>query len=323
MYQLLALINGIIIAVMISINGSLSVQYSAFRAAVIIHAVGSLFALLLCGLGKNKRLLWKHKPKWMYLGGAIGVFTTVFQNIAFGYISIISVIALGLLGQTATALVIDGFGLFGMEKRSMKRYTLIGFVISVFGIFMMLDTTVISATIAVGISFASGVTMVLSRMVNARLAEKTGALHGSLVNHLVGLLITVVIAFAVTKENFFTVSTNDRFQPWIYLGGVLGVIVIMLLNITVPKISAFRLTLFVFVGQIFAGIFLDVLSGNRYSGTSFVGGIIIAIGITANMILERVDEVKNRKHQEYLARIKKVEEKYHKYLLEQYNKSNG
>ena len=80
MYQLLALINGIILSVMISVNGNLSVQYSAFTAAAIIHAVGSLFALLLCAFQKNRKPVWTHRPRWIYLGGAIGVFTTVFQN---------------------------------------------------------------------------------------------------------------------------------------------------------------------------------------------------------------------------------------------------
>ena len=46
MYQLLALINGIILSVMISVNGNLSVQYSAFTATAIIHAVGSLLSLI-------------------------------------------------------------------------------------------------------------------------------------------------------------------------------------------------------------------------------------------------------------------------------------
>ena len=126
MYQLLALINGIILSVMISVNGNLSVQYSAFTAAAIIHAVGSLFALLLCAFQKNRKPVWTHRPRWIYLGGAIGVFTTVFQNLAFTCISITSVIALGLLGQTVTSLVIDSSGLFGMEKRPLPRYALIG-----------------------------------------------------------------------------------------------------------------------------------------------------------------------------------------------------
>ena len=290
MYQLLALINGIILSVMISVNGNLSVQYSAFTAAAIIHAVGSLFALLLCASQKNRKPVWTHRPKWIYLGGAIGVFTTVFQNLAFTYISITSVIALGLLGQTVTSLVIDSSGLFGMEKRPLPRYAFIGLGLSVFGIFVMLDTSVTTAALGAAISFASGISMVLSRTANARLAEKTGALQGSLVNHLVGLPITVILAFAVAAASGTSAaaSAGGSFRPWIYFGGALGVVVVMLLNITVPKIPGFQLTLLVFVGQVFTGILLDTVAGSYQTGATLWGGMIIAAGIAVNMILERV-----------------------------------
>ena len=277
MYQLLALINGIILSVMISVNGNLSVQYSAFTAAAIIHAVGSLFALLLCAFQKNRKPVWPHRPRWIYLGGAIGVFTTVFQNLAFTCISITSVIALG----------------FGMEKRPLPRYALIGLSLSVFGIFVMLDTTVTTAALGAAISFASGISMVLSRTANARLAEKTGALQGSLVNHLTGLPITVGLALAAAAISGtpVTVSAGGSFRLWIYLGGALGVIVVMLLNITVPKSPGFQLTLLVFVGQVFTGILLDSAAGSYHTGTSLWGGIIIAAGIAVNMILEQVTAV--------------------------------
>lgn len=295
MYQLLSLLNGIILAFMISINGELAEKYDAFTAAVIIHIVGSLFALLICILKKNKKHLWDHKPRWIYLGGAIGVFTTVFHNLAFGYISITSVIALGLLGQAVTSLVIDIFGLFSMKKRPFKKYTLIGLGFSVFGILIMIDTTIMTAVFAIVISFASGISVVLSRTVNARLAEKTDALYSSLVNHLVGLPITILIALVVSKMDLFAVATSNSFQPWIYLGGVIGVIVVMLFNITVPKVPALKLTLLVFIGQVFTGIILDVIVGNNYSDKSFFGGIVIALGVAINMIIEWLNIAKEQR----------------------------
>lgn len=297
MFQLLALINGVILSVMISVNGNLSVKYSAFTAAAIIHAVGSLFALLLCALQKNRKPIWTHRPLWIYLGGAIGVFTTVFQNVAFTHISITSVIALGLLGQTVTSLVIDGFGLLGMERRPLPRYALIGLSLSVFGIFVMLDTTVTTAAFGAALSFASGISMVFSRTANAQLSERAGALQGSLVNHLVGLPITVILAFAAAALSgtatagvmaAAAAATAGSFQPWIYLGGILGVVVVMLLNITVPRIPGFQLTLLLFVGQVFTGILLDIAAGSYQTGATLWGGIIIAAGIAVNMILERV-----------------------------------
>ena len=44
MYQLLALLTGVTLAVMVSVNGNLTAAYSVFVAAAIVHLVGSLFA---------------------------------------------------------------------------------------------------------------------------------------------------------------------------------------------------------------------------------------------------------------------------------------
>ena len=177
-----------------------------------------------------------------------------------------------------------------MEKRPLPRYAFIGLGLSVFGIFVMLDTSVTTAALGAAISFASGISMVLSRTANARLAEKTGALQGSLVNHLVGLPITVILAFAVAAASGTSAaaSAGGSFRPWIYFGGALGVVVVMLLNITVPKIPGFQLTLLVFVGQVFTGILLDTVAGSYQTGATLWGGMIIAAGIAVNMILERV-----------------------------------
>ena len=67
MYQLIALLTGLILAVMISINGSLSQIYGVFIAAVIIHIVGIAFAALLCRIrGEHKKArLFGHSPWWM------------------------------------------------------------------------------------------------------------------------------------------------------------------------------------------------------------------------------------------------------------------
>ena len=48
MYHLLSLLTGLVIAVMISLNGSLTLKYGNYNAAVIIHIVGVLFAFFVC-----------------------------------------------------------------------------------------------------------------------------------------------------------------------------------------------------------------------------------------------------------------------------------
>lgn len=285
MYHILALITGIILAFMISINGSLSLQYGALISSVIIHIVGVLFAFTIYCFQKKTVLFNKSYPRWMYLGGVIGVITTVFSSLSYGHISVTSIVALGLLGQTITSLLIDGYGLLGMKKHRFSKMALSGLLFSILGIIIMVDGSVAAALAATAFAFASGVSIVLSRTVNANLSEKIGALQSSLVNHLTGLLVSVLVALAF--HSFFKPATEVSAPPWSYMGGMLGVIVVMLCNITVPKVAAFRLTLITFSGQLFTGILLDCLMGVGYSSASFIGGLLIAFGVCLNLVLEK------------------------------------
>ena len=54
MYYFLALLVGVVISVMVSLNGGLTQAYGAYGAAVIVHVVGVVFALALCLIKKEK-----------------------------------------------------------------------------------------------------------------------------------------------------------------------------------------------------------------------------------------------------------------------------
>ncbi|MFT4006784.1 MAG: DMT family transporter [Lacrimispora sp.] len=297
MYNFLSLLAGIVIAFMVAVNGGLTAHYGVFGAAVIIHIVGSCFAFLLIKICRQKTVFQRSISWWMYTGGVIGVLTTVFNNFAYGKISLTSIIAVGLLGQTVTSLVIDSFGLFGMQKYRFKKSTLIGLVYAVAGIIVMLDHSAVSALYAVVLSFAGGVTVVLSRTVNAGLSENTGALQGSFINHIVGLPVTVCVLFLWGGSDPIFTGFAVSASGWIYFGGVLGVLTVLLLNITVPKIPGFRLTLLSFIGQMFAGISLDLITKQGYTKATFFGGLLVAAGVVTNVLIEQAYLYKERKAQ--------------------------
>ena len=288
MYNILSLLTGLVIAVMVSLNGRLAQQYGVFISAVIVHVVGVVFAFLLCRARKNKIAIKWNQPIWLYLGGAIGVLTTVFNNFAYGKISMTSIIALGLLGQTVASLFIDCLGLFGMEKHPFRKTSIVGLVFSLAGIFIMLDNSVNAAIYAVLISFCAGITVVLSRTVNSRLAQYIGELQSSFVNHLVGLPISIAMAAVLVKSNPFSIVDTPSWDVCSYLGGMLRVSTVFLFNIIVPRVPAFRLTLLTFVGQVFTGIAIDIFSKSEYSITTFVGGGLVAAGLALNMIFEQL-----------------------------------
>jgi transporter family-2 protein len=283
MYYLLSILAGVVISAMVSLNGGLTASYGTYSAAVIIHIVGVIFATSICVIRKEHIQIRSHAPLWAYFGGAIGVLTTLFNNYSYGRVTITSIVALGLLGQSITSIVLDSFGWLGVEKRRVRKSSIVGYLAAIIGIFIMMDNSVSAAAFAVVLSLCSGITVVLSRTVNSRLATKTSPLVGSFINHLVGLPICIALALCLQRP-VWLMPTGTK--PWMYLGGALGVVTVLLFNITVPRVSAFGLTLLSFIGQIFTGIALDLALGLECSTSTFAGGLIIAAGLLANMMLE-------------------------------------
>ncbi len=78
------------------------------------------------------------------------------------------------------------------------------------------------------------------------------------------------------------------FSPRLYLytGGLLGVAVVWLSNVTVSKRPAFTLSLLLFVGQEYAGIDIDTLLEQDVSARILIGGFMVAAGLVANLLHE-------------------------------------
>ena len=137
MYNITAVITGMLIALMVFFNGMLSQAVGSYPATVIIHTVGVIICFIFISIKKQK-IFENHKlPVWMYLGGVIGVGTTLFNNMAFGHISISSILVLSFLGEITASLIIDQFGFFSLEKRKINKKKILSLLIMLSGIFII------------------------------------------------------------------------------------------------------------------------------------------------------------------------------------------
>ncbi len=281
MAYFLSLLTGILISVMVAINGVLTERYGVYSATVIIHAAG-LILISAWALIKRERPFAKFQAWQLYLGGAIGVFTTVFNNIAYGRISVSAILALGLFGQSVTGIFIDQYGWMGMPKHPFNKRKLIGFALILIGIAAMIDRF---EFVAVLVSLATGVTIIVSRTINAKLADVTSVPVSTLYNYAIGLICSILLYFLLGSGE----SVNTAVAPnwYIYFGGALGMCVVWLSNVTVMKVSAFYLSLLLFIGQVFSGIAVDAFIAQSFSPQNLIGGVLVAAGLCVNLVLER------------------------------------
>ncbi|WP_294152759.1 DMT family transporter [uncultured Clostridium sp.] len=140
------------------------------------------------------------------------------------------------------------------------------------------------------LSILTGVIIVVSRILNTRLSHEIGLIESSYFNYLTGA-VTSIVLFLIMDEHFNFVSLKDV-PLYGYLGGVLGVIIVILNSVVSPKLSAFYVTLLIFVGQLFTGILIDWLIAGTLPLTKILGGIIVVIGLSFNLLVDAKDASK-------------------------------
>ncbi|MBE6049943.1 MAG: DMT family transporter [Clostridium sp.] len=137
MFNLLSVFIGILIGIMTSFNGILSTYIGNYTSTVIIHFVGLLGVIVILILTKSKLTFDKSLPLTLYSAGAVGVFTVLFCNFSFPVVGAALVTALGLLGQTLSSIIIDHYGLLGVNISKFNSKKLIGLTIILLGLFIM------------------------------------------------------------------------------------------------------------------------------------------------------------------------------------------
>ncbi|NLX83967.1 MAG: DMT family transporter [Clostridiales bacterium] len=279
MFYGLSLLAGMLISVMVVFNGGLNAQLGFGLSMVTIHVAGLLAIALVMLFKREKPAFPRIKPLW-YTAGVLGILTTVFNLVAFGHISVSAMMALGLLGESISSLLVDHFGLMGIPVLQMRREKIWGFIIILAGIAIMLTDFVL---VPVVVSFCAGITVLLSRLVNGGLSRKSSVTNATLVNYLVGLIGASLLSL------FLGIKTPiDLTGPFTnYLGGAVGTVIVIISNFVVGKIASFYMTLTLFVGQVTAGLLLDMMLQGSFPVRIALGGLFVLLGLTLNLWQDR------------------------------------
>ena len=127
----------------------------------------------------------------------------------------------------------------------------------------------------------AGVSIVSARMINAKLGERIGFLQSTLANYVTGL-IGSVLAFLLFSRQFITADLSLSDTPW-FFGGALGVLVVWISTMLVPRMPAYILTLLSFLAQLITGIVIDFFISGIVSPGKIIGTLLIAAGLVVGI----------------------------------------
>ncbi len=125
----------------------------------------------------------------------------------------------------------------------------------------------------------SGIAMAIQGTLNSSLSQKTSLLSATLVVHIIGTLVALIAVLAwripLLKHHWVAV-------PWyLYLGGVLSVLIVGLVAISIPKVGVCNATTAIIIGQVSMAVLIDHFGWFGMSRLQWNPWQIVGIGLFA------------------------------------------
>ncbi|WP_442929473.1 DMT family transporter [Micromonospora sp. WMMA1949] len=267
----LATASGVMVAVQSRINGELGVRLAdGIAAAVVSFGVGLLILLVLVpatpggrrGLAALRGALRAGSLRpWQCLGGVCGAFLVATQGLTIGALGVAVFTVAVVAGQSGSSLLVDRAGIGPAGRQPVTPNRLIGAVLTVLAVLLAVgDRLGDPQALALALlPLAAGVGIAWQQAVNGRVRAAAGsAMTATLVNFTVGtaaLLVTFAVDLAVRGRPAGAFPD----EPWLYLGGPLGIVFIALAAALVRFTGVLLLGLATIAGQIVGAVLLDLV----------------------------------------------------------------
>jgi transporter family-2 protein len=263
-----AALIGVLTAVQARINGQLGVRIDdGFAAAVISFGSGLVVLVVLsAALPQGRRgfvalvsgVRGGGIPIWMLGGGVAGALSVATQSLAVGIIGV-ALFTVGVVaGQTVSGLLLDRSGIGPAGVVAVTPARLAGGALALLAAGVSLAGGIHAPPVLVVLPFLVGAGIAWQSAVNGRLRQRVGTpLTATLVNFIGGtavLGVAELIHTAVAGP-----PTSYPSDPWLYLGGVIGVAYIFLAAALVPHTGVLLLGLGTVFGQVVTSVVIDAI----------------------------------------------------------------
>jgi transporter family-2 protein len=141
----LALGAGLAVAVQGPMNTTLMRSLGVIGASVAFYAVAFVVAIVCvvlfgAGMTNTEANVWpdpRQVPWWAWLGGVSGVFVVSGLAISVDRLGVTMTAVVLLVGELALALVLDHFGLLGMQKIAASPLRVVGVLLAIVSVVLL------------------------------------------------------------------------------------------------------------------------------------------------------------------------------------------
>ena len=288
-----AMAAGALVALQSKVNAQLSDELGgSFEAAWISFFVGLIAVGIIAiaapavrralvripAIVRSRQLWW-----WQLLGGVGGAWLVTTQGIVVPVVGVTLFMVSVVAGQVVGSLFVDRAGLSpaGVFTISLRR---------ALAALLAVGAVILAAWPSLGVGGASWVLLAavvagagtaFQQAINSHVSVTTGQpFAATTVNFMVGL---TALSLVVAVRSVFTGLPTGGLpgEPWLYLGGPIGVLFIALAAWAVKPLGVLAFALLAISGQLLGSVLIDFISPTDVgrSWELFVGLLLIAIAV--------------------------------------------
>lgn len=291
---LLAVFAGALISLQARVNGRLAAELDdgtavgllSFGSGLLVLSVGLALAHgARHGLGRALRDVREGRLRWwQLLGGCGGALFVLAQGLTVGALGVALFTVAVVAGQVGGGLLVDskGIGPAGRQRPTVRRAV---------GAVLLLVAVGVSMADRLGAGFPypllvlpvlAGVGISWQQAVNGHVRRSSGSAYtGTYVNFVTGTAVLglVFVGHAVAAG----LPAGLPGEPYLYIGGLVGIVFISVAVATVQKLGVLLLGLCTITGQLLGSLALDLFvpHGDARVSAFTVGGAALAFAAVA------------------------------------------
>lgn len=120
MTYFLVFLSGVLLAAMQSFNGKLSTSIGIYGTSFLVHLIGGILLAFYITVIKKEKIRLYPMPLYAYAGGIFGLILVSFTSLTIAHIGNVLTTVLTITGQIFLSILLDHFGLFGVQRNSFN-----------------------------------------------------------------------------------------------------------------------------------------------------------------------------------------------------------
>ncbi|MGB7980919.1 MAG: DMT family transporter [Candidatus Nanopelagicales bacterium] len=293
---LLALAGGLVVATQARVNGEFGQSVGSPAAAAMLSAATGLAIVtpivwltprIRAGLlGLPGALRQGTLPRWTLLAGTVGGFLLFSQAYAVPALGVALYSVLIVASLTSASLLVDRAGLGPAGPQSITPNRIGGATLAVVAALLAAGPDLNTGTLALLaclVAITAGSSSAAQSAMLGRLGVSAGQPLAAVWVNFVGAVLT--LALIVAGSTAGGASWQVPALSWAWLGGPLGLLVVVTIVVTVPRAGVLLVTMALTAGQLLGSLLWDLaapVSGRGVDGWSVAGaGLLMAAVVLA------------------------------------------